>query len=312
MKKIVFLFVMALYMSSCTQDLTQNEHLQPQSDETTGPVKSGVLHFNSADDLSSTILQMKERQVFDIKHLPATRAAAHALNGEFVSLRQHLIDQGLREFTDAELAEIVADSLEYEPEDSLIVDPYMTAILNGEREVQVGDKICRFVEDGMIMYDVNEKVLFDPNLVEQKLAVESMPHGQSVEIADANGVKAKLVKIDYIKAEQILGDRIGGGASSSDDSDNAGDNSQAAYNYDGSITLTNGVKIPRDRIRRATYTKGGGNGSWLAKGVSGLFGLNVTITNNYNKRHRMKLRMYEQDYIIYRAVGMTVRMQNAH
>lgn len=309
MKKIVFLFVMALYMSSCTQDLTQNEHLQPQSDETTGPVKSGVLHFNSADDLSSTILQMKERQVFDIKHLPATRAAAQALNGEFVSLRQHLIDQGLREFTDAELAEIVADSLEYEPEDSLIVDPYMTAILNGEREVQVGDKICRFVEDGMIMYDVNEKVLFDPNLVEQKLAVESMPHGQSVEIADANGVKAKLVKIDYIKAEQILGDRIGGGASSSDDSDNAGDNSQAAYNYDGSITLTNGVKIPRDRIRRATYTKGGGNGSWLAKGVSGLFGLNVTITNNYNKRHRMKLRMYEQDYIIYRAVGMTVRMQ---
>ena len=309
MKKIVFLFVMALYMSSCTQDLTQNEHLQPQSDETTGPVKSGVLHFNSADDLSSTILQMKERQVFDIKHLPATRAAAQALNGEFVSLRQHLIDQGLREFTDAELAEIVADSLEYEPEDSLIVDPYMTAILNGEREVQVGDKICRFVEDGMIMYDANEKVLFDPNLVEQKLAVESMPHGQSVEIADANGVKAKLVKIDYIKAEQILGDRIGGGASSSDDSDNAGDNSQAAYNYDGSITLTNGVKIPRDRIRRATYTKGGGNGSWLAKGVSGLFGLNVTITNNYNKRHRMKLRMYEQDYIIYRAVGMTVRMQ---
>ena len=85
-----------------------------------------------------------------------------------------MLDQGLREFTDVELAEIAADSLEYEPEDSLIVDPYMTAILNGEREVQVGDKICRFVEDGMMMYDANEKVLFDPNLVEQKLAVESM------------------------------------------------------------------------------------------------------------------------------------------
>lgn len=174
MKKILLLFVMALYVSSCTQDLTQNENMQPQSDETTAPVKSGVLHFNSVDDLSSTISQMKERQAFDIKHLPATRAAAQALNGEFVSLRQHLLDQGLREFTDVELAEIAADSLEYEPEDSLIVDPYMTAILNGEREVQVGDKICRFVEDGMIMYDANEKVLFDPNLVEQKLAVESM------------------------------------------------------------------------------------------------------------------------------------------
>ena len=161
MKKILLLFVVALYVSSCTQDLTQNENMQPQSDETTAPVKSGVLHFNSVDDLSSTISQMKERQAFDIKHLPATRAAAQALNGEFVSLRQHLLDQGLREFTDVELAEIAADSLEYEPEDSLIVDPYMTAI-------------CRFVEDGMMMYDANEKVLFDPNLVEQKLAVESM------------------------------------------------------------------------------------------------------------------------------------------
>ena len=76
MKKILLLFVMALYVSSCTQDLTQNENMQPQSDETTAPVKSGVLHFNSVDDLSSTISQMKERQAFDIKHLPATRAAA--------------------------------------------------------------------------------------------------------------------------------------------------------------------------------------------------------------------------------------------
>ena len=74
MKKILLLFVMALYVSSCTQDLTQNENMQPQSDETTAPVKSGVLHFNSVDDLSSTISQMKERQAFDIKHLPATRA----------------------------------------------------------------------------------------------------------------------------------------------------------------------------------------------------------------------------------------------
>ena len=107
MKKILLLFVMALYVSSCTQDLTQNENMQPQSDETTAPVKSGVLHFNSVDDLSSTISQMKERQAFDIKHLPATRAAAQALNGEFVSLRQHLLDQGLREFTDVESPQIL-------------------------------------------------------------------------------------------------------------------------------------------------------------------------------------------------------------
>lgn len=89
-----------------------------------------------------------------------TRAAVAGPVDGFVSLREHLIDQGLREFTDAELAEIIADSLEYEPEDSLIVDPYMTAILNGEREVQVGNKICRFVDEGMVMYDVADKEKF--------------------------------------------------------------------------------------------------------------------------------------------------------
>lgn len=314
MKKILLLFVMAWYMPSCTQDLTQNEDIQSQLTETIMPVKSGVLHFNSVDDLSSTISQMKERQVVDIKHLPATRAGAQALNEEFVSLRQHLIDQGLREFTDAELAEIVADSLEYEPEDSLIVDLYMTAILNSEREVQVGDKICRFVENGMIMYDANEEVLFDLDLVEQKLDVESMSHGQTAEIEDINGVDAQFVKVDYVEEDVILQDGVimdvgnsGGDGSSSDDSHNS--NSSASYNYDGSITLTNGVKIPKDKICRATYTKGGGDGSWLSRGLSGLFGLNVVVTNHYDKRHRMKLRMYAQDYVIYRAVGMTLRMQ---
>ena len=72
------------------------------------------------------------------------------------------------------------------------------------------------------------------------------------------------------------------------------------------------MKIPKDRIRRATYTKGGGNGSWLAQGLSGWFGLNVTITNNYNKRHRMKLRMYEQDYIIYRYDGSYAKTHIRH
>ena len=69
------------------------------------------------------------------------------------------------------------------------------------------------------------------------------------------------------------------------------------------IRLANGVFIPDNKIRRTVYRKGGGNGSWLAKGASGLFGTNVTLTNNFDKRHRMKLRMYEQDYMEHLSVG---------
>lgn len=62
-------------------------------------------------------------------------------------------------------------------------------------------------------------------------------------------------------------------------------------------------------IKRVIYKNGGGEGSWLTKGISGLFGTNVTVTNKYDSRHRMKLRMFDQDYLIYKAMGMTVRMQ---
>lgn len=306
MKKIlIFSFFLAgIYASSCSKDATQEEATKVTPKETVSSGKAGVLQFGSAEEFSEVVTALKERKALDIRLLPATRAATQAQVGEFKSLRQHLVDQGLQEFTDVELAEIIADSLEYEPEDSLIVDPYMTAVLNGDREVQVGDKICRFVDDGMLMYDANEKQLFEPTKIEQKVPVEMLTHGQQMQVEDINGKEAQFVRIDYQKpVEHILVDRgdFGGGSSSG--------GGTVSYNYDGSITLTNGVRIPKDRIQRATYTKGGGTGSWLANGVSGLFGLNVSITNNFNKRHRMKLRMYEQDYIIYRAVGMTVRMQ---
>lgn len=89
------------------------------------------------------------------------------------------------------MRKIVADSLEYEPEDSLIVNPYMTAILNGEREVQVGDKICRFVNEGMVMYDAVDKDKFklpDIDLALKEMDASKMEQGQTAKLQNA-GVK---------------------------------------------------------------------------------------------------------------------------
>lgn len=288
----LLMMTMLIASVSCTEDLAPEEALSPEKEEISS---TRILRFSSPEELALTISELKETGNLDLKSLPRTRVQASAEN--FVSLRQHLLEQGLREFTDAELAEISSDSLVYEPEDSLIVDPYMTAVLNENREVQVGEKICRFVDEGMLVYEPrNDKFAFSPELVDTRLNTNSLAHGETINITDAKGAEAQLVKIDYNKKTTI-------------DLKDEGQNDNVVYNYDGSITLTNGVKIPSNMICRATYGKGNGNGSWLAKNVSGLFGINVTVTNNYDKKHRMKLRMFEQDYIIYRAVGMTVRMQ---
>ena len=182
MKKVFTLIVLSVALYSCSQDETLNDTAVSEPEKAVAGTPPGVLCFSSTEDLNFAISAMKETKNLDIRHNPMTRAAVAGPVDGFVSLREHLIDQGLREFTDAELAEIIADSLEYEPEDSLIVDPYMTAILNGEREVQVGNKICRFVDEGMVMYDVADKEKFkvqDIDLALKKVDVNAMEEGQT-------------------------------------------------------------------------------------------------------------------------------------
>lgn len=204
----------------------------------------------------------------------------------------------------------MADSLEYEPEDSLIVDPFLTAILNEEREIQVGEIVYRFINEGMLAYNAADSSFFNDDNIYDLINPDTLSHGQTTNITDSEGNNGNFTKIEYTRNKDIDGDTIvqdrpepkGSG------NDPIGDD-EVSYNTDGSITLGSGVIIPHNMIRRATFKKGGGNGSWFAKGISSIFGTNVTITNKYDSRHRMKLRMYEQDYLIYRAIGMTVRMQ---
>ena len=189
MKKVFTLIVLSVALYSCSQDETLNDTAVSEPEKAVAGTPPGVLCFSSTEDLNFAISAMKETKNLDIRHNPMTRAAVAGPVDGFVSLREHLIDQGLREFTDAELAEIIADSLEYEPEDSLIVDPYMTAILNGEREVQVGNKICRFVDEGMVMYDVADKEKFkvqDIDLALKKVDVNAMEEGQTAKLQGAD------------------------------------------------------------------------------------------------------------------------------
>lgn len=77
-----------------------------------------------------------------------------------------------------------------------------------------------------------------------------------------------------------------------------------------SLLLSNRVKIPKENIREVLYGQGAGDGSDFQKWISKQFGTNVTVENTFDSKHRMKLRMYSQDYLIYSVIGMTVRMQH--
>lgn len=57
------------------------------------------------------------------------------------------------------------------------------------------------------------------------------------------------------------------------------------------------------------YKAGRGDAGRFQHWISKKFGANTVIEVNFTNKRRMKLRMYEQDYVLYSAIGMTVRMQ---
>lgn len=288
--------------------------------------KLGVLQVGSQAGFAALVDAMKEAGTFDVRDLPQTRNGEVGADDAFVSLRQHLIEQGLREFTDAELAEIMADSLEYDPEDSLIVDPYMMALLNENREVQIADRIYRYINEGLLIYDApivngGEGHVFSPDDIvwPDGLAIQK---GESTVVQDSHGNFADLLPVDYICGDFVGdnppggGDGSGGGGSTGGgstggdpDEDNDDDGDDASNPETNGLLLLDGSVVPASNINFAYYEQGEGDGNWIQKGISGLLGTNVVVVNKFDSRHRMKVRMFDVDYRIYKSCGMTVRMQ---
>lgn len=297
--KTAIVLCFALFAISCIDEHGRQDAdtYKPDVGADGAVVNSGILVFSSSEALSATVNNLTENDSFDIKLVPMTRSGST----DFTSLRQHLIDQGLREFSDTELAEIVANKLTYEPEDDLIIDPYLATVLNQDREVQVGNSIYRYVDCGVIKYDASLAGSVDNSIIDN-INTDGLSHGTQIPVtSNIDFIKINYIQHIYARDNLVVVDNGSGLTIKTD--------TWIEYEDDGGITLGNGVKVPKENIKRTTYVQGNGDGNWLQRTISGWFGTNITLENNFDSKHRMKLSMYDQDYILYRAVGMTVRMQ---
>ena len=73
--------------------------------------------------------------------------------------------------------------------------------------------------------------------------------------------------------------------------------------------MPTGEIIKQADIRDMEYKVGRGDAGKFQNWIAKKFGENTVVEVNFSKTKRMKLRMYEQDYIIRGKLGMTVRMQ---
>lgn len=299
MKNIIFLLIIAVAICSCQKE----EHTTTQVLQTHNN-KEGVVKINSEENLKEIINQMKLSKVFNVRCILRTKASDTEFDESFVSLRENMIESVMMSLSESELSEIQQEELLFEPEDSLITDPYYAAILNDNREIQIGDKVYRYIEEGLLVYDYDPNNPFVPETIEQ---YPELNEGESCPVFDGNGNQANLYGMCYGTEEDDQTGREGSGNHDFGSSQPDVNNPQPLN--DNTLSLLSGVIIPAQDIKSVVYKKGNGSGSWLQKGISACFGTNVTITNHFNSTHRMKLRMFSQDYLIYRSSGLTVRMQ---
>ena len=303
---------------ACTKDiaLIGEDH---EIDTPDIAMNSGILVFASPSALQMQVDELRTNDKFEVDIQSVTRAG----NSNFTSLRQSLIEQGLCEFSDAELQEILDKGLIYEPDDEIIADPYLTAVLNADREVMVGNKVYRYVETGVVSYvPTSENIQTVNSYNFDDLALQNN-HGISTNLSNeitftgiayssgGDGGEPNDNDSECLFPDDGGGSGGGGGGTPPTTATYTmvPPQSDMSYNSDGSITLTTGVKIHKDYIKKTQFAKGNGDANWIQSNISWMWGASVVLENNFNSNHRMKLRMYDQDYIIYRAMGMTVRMQ---
>lgn len=66
--------------------------------------------------------------------------------------------------------------------------------------------------------------------------------------------------------------------------------------------------MPKQDIRDINY-KDNGDGGWLHKFITGIFGKNVVAINKFEKGRKLTMELYDQNYIIYANIGVKLKMQ---
>lgn len=244
-----------------------------------------VIAFDTPSDLNAYAESVNGQQsVVITKAMPSVPS-------DFVSLWDRQVKDFYASLSDSEIADAERDGLVYEPEDDIIPDPVFAKIVNEKREVSVGGEIYRYTKNGVIIYSpkVDDKEIDAFNDDEFR----SLSDKQEVVI----NPDVRFVRIVY--NEPDIYDMV----------DTKAPIIEPGVNGD-ELILKNGIMISGDKLRYVKYEKGGGDASGFQKTISGIFGTSVVATNYFNSKHRMKLRTFSQDFVVYTSVGMTVRMQH--
>lgn len=165
-------------------------------------------------------------------------------------------------------------------EDELIADPFFASILNDKRELQVGDKVYKYTVEGVFVVDAQKVEKLYAFMKQQEVAQINAPNSRVYQ--DNQQVQQLTKDVILIKPVQ---------------------------NYESlKIVLDNGCQSCGDnqRVDPSAFKLC----STLKKNIwTKAFGPKVECTDNHDRRRRIKTKVWNQNYVLYSSIGISVRAQ---
>ncbi|MDR1553555.1 MAG: hypothetical protein LBS69_08865 [Prevotellaceae bacterium] len=205
----------------------------------------------------------------------------------------------------------IVDDIDIEPENDSdttmhlaimpIVDYQFTSILNPKKEIQVGTKIYKYTDKGIVVVDEEyasvldsvdiylKEITVEPNTTDEMILMSLAPHATLIMLPIDDGYS-------------------GGGGSSGGGSSSTPPWAPGYTPPSPPLVLTSvNQTIPASSIREVDFSTSG-DGSWM-NWVGNIFGKKVIAINKFNGHKRLKLSFYDRNYLIYHRIGAEIEMQ---
>ena len=254
---------------------------------------------NECSDVIMSIVEVENKASLRFASQNAFEQCINSLNGdgdlnldnvtrstelEFVSLKQTIQEKYDICLTEQDYETITSENLEYENEDSIIADPKFLSLLNEDRVIVIDTTIYKYVDSGVLIGNVNDIKEFE-TVNTNTLPKVVLRKGEYYPISD----NVTLVGLGNTVLQELK--------------DESNNNSNEMYK------IGDDIQFSIEDIKFISYAQSESEANDFQRWLSGLFGTNVVVNNYFDDSHRMRVRLFSQDYLIYSSVGMSVRFQ---
>jgi len=282
-KFLIFIFIMGMFFSACQKE--NLDKITTEKEKPTIEFVEGRLHFDSSVQLGNKIAKLKK-----LDETALQNEMAGLYKDGFKPLKPFYRENDFelkQEYATKKALKMKSFVEDIDDGDELIGDEFFASVLNEDREIQVGDSIYKYTEQGLFFChidDIDELELYLENL-KLKSSFKNVPVDPCEMQLQEFGVQPINA---YVKRYIPYPDCGGGPGGGSTGDGPTGGGSTSNYGD----TFVNNLTKCDERYRDLK-----------------IFGDIVSCIDKFDTRHRVKTKFFKQNYLLYSAIGISAKHQ---